>query len=152
MELTLKRIAFKSEYTIGKLYIDGIYFCDTLEDYDRGLSSDIDLDVIKEVKISGKTAIPYGIYDISLNVISSKYKDREPYKTTCSGKVPRLLNVPGFDGILIHIGNGPGDTSGCILVGENKAVGKVINSTATWKKFYDKLLVNKGIITINIIK
>ena len=101
MKLKLERLYLKPDYTIGKLYIDGKYFCDTLEK-----------------KIPGRTAIPAGRYEVIVN-ISPKF---------CR-KLPRLLNVPGFEGILIHRGNTPEDTAGCILVGENRERGKVINST-----------------------
>lgn len=110
MKLLLKRIAFRDNYTIGKLYVDGKYFCDTLEDKVR--------DLFKEAKVPGETAIPAGIYNIIVNY-SPKFKRL----------LPRLLNVPHFDGILIHRGNTAKDTSGCIIVGENKVLGKVINST-----------------------
>jgi hypothetical protein len=118
MKLTLKRITRKPLYTIGKLYIDGAYFCDTLEDTDRGLTQKMDFAVIKAKKVKAQTAIPTGTYKVIVNVSPSKGR-----------LLPRLVNVPGFDGILIHRGNTNGDTEGCILVGENKEVGKVINST-----------------------
>lgn len=110
MRLILKRLYLKTDYTIGKLYMDGKYFCDTLEDQVR--------DLTKEKKIPGKTAIPAGTYEIVVNV-SPRFKR----------KLPRLLDVPGFDGILIHRGNTAEDTAGCILVGENRERGKVISST-----------------------
>lgn len=110
MKLKLVRIAKRENYTIGKLYVEGEYFCDTLEDRVRDLSV--------EKKIPGETAIPAGKYDLIVSM-SPRFK-RE---------LPRLLNVPYFDGILIHRGNTEKDTSGCILVGENKVVGKVLNST-----------------------
>lgn len=110
MKLTLNRIFKGESYTIGKLYIDGIYYCDTLEDKVRDLPI--------EKKVMHETAIPPGEYKVIVNA-SPKFK-RE---------LPRLLNVPYFDGILIHRGNTAKDTSGCILVGENKVKGKVINST-----------------------
>lgn len=81
---------------------------------------------------------PTGHDDITLKVQSPKYKDRAQYKF-CDGYLPRLLNVPEFDGILIHIGNTAEDSAGCILVGENKEVGKVLNSTATFRRVYDML-------------
>ena len=72
MKLTLKRIARKDTYTIGKLYINGKYFLDTLEDKDRGLKQSMSLDQIKEMKIPNETAIPSGIYKVTLDVISPK--------------------------------------------------------------------------------
>lgn len=110
MKLQLERKYLKPEYTIGQLKVDGNFFCDTLEDQVRDLS--------REKKVPGQTAIPAGKYEVIVN-ISPRFKR----------KLPRLLNVPGFEGILIHRGNTPEDTAGCILVGENKAKGKVINST-----------------------
>lgn len=150
MKLTLKRIAKKSSYTIGKLYIDGVYECDTLEDTDRGLTQDMLLSEIKENKIKGVTAIPSGTYGITLNVISPKFSKRSQYKSI-GGKLPRLLNVPGYEGVLIHIGNTAQDSEGCILVGQNSVVGKVLNSTATFNALYKKLKAAKDKITIEII-
>ncbi len=145
MEILLKRIAKKNLYTIGKLYINGIYFCDTLEDKDRGLSQSMSLDEIKKIKVSNETAIPTGTYNVTLNVVSPKFKDRawaKPYK----GKVPRILNVPGFEGVLIHPGNDQNDTSGCIILGKNKVIGKVTESQATFKAFMVKVANQKSII------
>jgi len=135
MKLRLKRIACKSSYTIGKLYVDGSYFCDTIEDKDRGIDDSMAVEKIQSVKVAKETAIPTGTYNVTLNVQSPKYKNRAQY-AFCKGYLPRLLNVKGFDGILIHIGNTQRDSAGCILVGENKVVGQVINSTATFKKLY----------------
>ena len=149
MKLTVKRIAKKPTYTIGKLYIDGVYFCDTVEDTDRGLFQGQSLDLIKKIKISNKTAIPTGTYKLTLNVVSPKYSKKAIYQEICKGRVPRLLDVPGYDGVLIHIGNSADDSSGCILVGQNKVVGKVINSTETFRKLYNKIKDQKD-LTIKI--
>lgn len=124
MKLLVDRFYKGTKYTVGKLYIDGKYICDTMEDKDRNLTQDTTLDEIKKKKVYGQTAIPTGTYKIVVNN-SPKFKRN----------LPRLLNVPGFDGILIHRGNTHEDSAGCILVGENKLVGKVINSTK-----YEKLI------------
>lgn len=133
MELTLKRIALRDTYTIGRLYINGSYFSDTLEDRVRDLNKDGDLNDAGEGKVYGKTAIPYGRYEITMKVQSPKYSQRASY-AWCKGYLPRLLNVPHFDGILIHAGNTSEASSGCVLCGENKIKGQVINSMATLKR------------------
>lgn len=138
IKLELKRIAKKETYTIGKLYINDVYFCDTLEDKDRGLFQGMLLNDIKRIKVMHQTAIPTGTYKMTVN-LSPKFKRL----------LPRLLNVPGFDGILIHRGNTDKDTSGCILVGENKAVGKVLNSTPYEQKLVE-LLKDQESISIKI--
>ena len=149
MKLILERNWNKETYTIGKLYyIDEEtqakkYICDTLEDTDRRLTDNMDVEAIKQLKVYAKTAIPTGTYQISLNTVSPKYSKRKYYKQLCGGKVPRLLGVKGYDGVLIHIGNTADDTAGCILVGENKKVGKVINSTKAFEKLYKILLSAK---------
>lgn len=130
MNIKVKRTAFRDKYTIGKMYLNGVYFCDTLEDKVRDLS--------KEKKIPGDTAIPSGKYKVILNE-SPRFKR----------VLPRLLNVPHFDGILIHRGNTDKDTSGCILIGENKKVGQVINSTGYEIKLVEILSKEKD-ITIEI--
>lgn len=133
MNLELKRIFKGKDYTIGRLFIDGKYFCDTLEDPVRQLDSIDD-------KIYSKTAIPAGKYKISMSIVSSKYSIRKSYNW-CGGRLPRLLDVPFFEGILIHSGNTPDHTAGCILVGENKIKGQVINSMNTLKNLWVKLNV-----------
>lgn len=149
MELKLRRIARKEKYTIGRLYIDGKYFCDTIEDKDRGLRQDLPLSVNKKRKVQNETAIPVGKYRVTLGVKSPKMSKRPAYDF-CDGYVPRLINVPAFDGILIHIGNTERDSAGCILVGENKVVGKVINSTQTFHRLYERLKAASGDIYITI--
>jgi hypothetical protein len=139
MKLLLKRIARKPTYTIGKLYIEDLYFCDTIEDVDRGLTQSMSLSEIKKIKVKDQTAIPTGTYNMIVNVSPSKKR-----------LLPRLQNVPGFEGILIHRGNTEDDSSGCIIVGENKAVGKVLNSTGYELKLVEYLKNAKN-ITIEII-
>nr|DAH00817.1 MAG TPA: Protein of unknown function (DUF2778) [Crassvirales sp.] len=153
MELLLTRTAKEPDYTIGKLYINGVYFCDTLEDTDRGLKSTMALGDIQTKKIYGKTAIPTGTYSIDIDTVSPKFKDRT-WAKFCNGKLPRLLDVKGYEGVLIHVGNKPEDTLGCILVGHNKAKGQVLESTVVFQKLYNlmlekKLLGEKLVITIN---
>ena len=138
MELLLKRTALKDTYTIGKLYVNGTYFCDTIEDKVRDLNKDGDLNDVGEGKIPSLTAIPYGKYEITLKVQSPKYSLRTNYNW-CNGYLPRLINVPHFDGILIHAGNTAEDSAGCIIVGENKIKGQVINSMVTLKRLYSCL-------------
>lgn len=145
LNIRIDRIAKKSTYTIGKLYLNGVYFCDTLEDTDRGLTQGMPLQKIKDLKIKGATAIPKGKYKVTMNVVSPKFSKRATYQF-CQGKLPRLLNVDGYEGVLIHIGNTARDTEGCILVGQNKVVGQVINSTATFKKLYAEMLKYQTII------
>lgn len=117
MKLELKRIALKPNYTIGKLFINGSYYCDTIEDkvidlnkngkFDDGLT-----------KVMHQTAIPYGTFKVVVN-----------HSPKFNRELPRLLDVPYFEGILIHNGSDQNSSSGCIIVGENKTVGKVTNST-----------------------
>lgn len=133
MNLELKRIFKGKDYTIGRLFIDGEYFCDTLEDPVRQLDSADD-------KIYSETAIPAGKYKVSMSIVSPKYSIRKSYNW-CGGRLPRLLDVPFFEGILIHSGNTPDHTAGCILVGENKIKGQVINSMNTLKNLWVKLNV-----------
>ena len=149
MKLTLKRIAKTQEYTIGKLYINGEQFSDTLEDRDRGLTADMSIEQIRQKKIYGNTAIPTGTYIVDMSTVSPKFKDRvwaKPYE----GKIPRLQNVPGFEGVLIHPGNTAGDTLGCILVGNNTYKGMVTESQDTFKSLMDILTKANDSITLTI--
>lgn len=138
MELKSKRIFKGGLYTISKLYVNGVYECDVLEDTDRGLSDSMELSEIKKVKQYGKTAIPTGTYAIDMDTVSPKFKDRS-WAKVCDGKLPRLKNVKGFDGVLIHVGNKPEDTLGCLLTGCNKVKGQVVNSTSAFTKLYEKM-------------
>lgn len=139
MELTVHRKYRKETYTIGDLCIDGVFFCNTLEDKDRGLQKTDDLARIKAVKVPSQTAIPIGTYKVSMDVISPKYSGVAFYRDLCGGRVPRVMDVPGFDGILIHAGNTAADTAGCLLVGKNTAVGKVLESKATFTVLYGRM-------------
>ena len=145
MKLKLRRIFKGDKYTIGHLYINNIYFCDTLEDKVRNLP--------KEPKVYGETAIPAGTYEIDMNTISSKFRNRA-WAKKWGGIVPRLKNVPYFDGVLIHVGNNKDDTDGCIIVGDNQIVGGLVNSTIQFNRLMPRLIdANKRgeSITIEII-
>jgi hypothetical protein len=123
MKIELRRIKESYKSTISDVYIDGNYFCHGLEDPVRDLGPN------GEGKIHGETAIPAGTYQVIINM-SPRF-----------GKfMPRLLNVPFFDGILIHKGNKPEDTEGCILIGHD--IGgddEILHSTATWEAFFSRL-------------
>lgn len=112
MKLKVERLWKKPGYTVGRLYVDGKFFCNTLEDTVRDLN--------RERKIPGKTAIPYGEYKVVFN-----------WSPKFGRNLPRLLNVPAFEGILIHPGNTADDSSGCILVGKNTEVGRLTESRYT---------------------
>ena len=121
MQILIQRHALKEGYTIGRMEINGKYFCDTLEDTDRGLRESMTEAEIATLKVKGATAIPTGTYRIDMQTRSPRF-----------GRVlPRLLSVKGYAGVLIHSGNTAADTEGCILVGENRERGKVLNSRAT---------------------
>lgn len=139
MRLTLIRVANRPTYCIGKLYIDGVYFCDTLEDVDRGLDDAMDEATIKKLKVKGQTAIPTGIYQVLLTY-SPKYKRI----------MPLINNVKGYSGIRIHSGNTAKDSEGCLLVGKNKEVGKVLESRITYNALFKRLQQTKGKIIIDI--
>ncbi len=142
MNIQLKRIAKKETYTIGKLYIDGVYFCDTIEDKDRGLNQAMSINDIKKKKVYGETAIPTGTYKLVIDY-SNRFKKN----------MAHILNVPGYEGIRIHTGNSAKDSLGCIIVGKNKVVGKVIESRDTYNQLFPILqkAFKEGEIKITIL-
>lgn len=117
MNLTLKRLNLTPNYTEGELYVNGVYFCKTLEDTNRDLNKNGQFDN-NEKKVYGETCIPYGKYKIILSY-SPKFK-RE---------LPEILDVPNFQGIRVHRGNKISDTLGCVLCGEKVKNGYLSNST-----------------------
>ena len=116
------------------------------------------LEEIKKIKIKDQTCIPYGTYTITLDVVSPKFGSKSYYKEVCNGKVPRLLNVKGFDGILIHVGDGPNGhrlTEGCILIGRNTIKGGLTEGKKYFQLLYNKMLEAKKRgerVTIEITK
>ena len=141
MELLVERKWKKEGYTVGNLFIDGEFFCNTMEDKDRGLTKTMPLSVIKSRKVKDETAIPTGTYPVTMRVKSPKFSQwnyKKSYGFT-DGYVPRLLGVPGFDGILIHIGNTAESSSGCVCVGINDRKGMVTKSTETFRRLWYKL-------------
>ena len=146
MELKLIRKYRCSNYCIDKLYINNEYFSDALEDPDRSLTDSMSLEEIQKIKIKGNTCIPYGTYNVTLDVYSPKFGSKSYYKEVCNGKVPRLLNVKGFDGILIHVGDGPNGhklTEGCILIGRNTIKGGLTEGKKYFQLLYNQMLEAK---------
>lgn len=140
MKILIERSWKKEDYTIGKLYVDGVFFSNTLEDKDRGLTSTMPLEDIKRIKKASITAIPTGTYNVMMNIVSPKYSSKEWFIKNCHGaRVPRLEKVPGFEGILIHPGNSASDTDGCILVGKNDVKGMVTKSKDYFLTLYNKM-------------
>lgn len=142
MNLTLFRKWPRKNYCIGLLFVNGKRFCETLEDkiVDTNKNGVFDK---PEKKVAGESAIPYGKYEVIYN-----------WSPRFGRNLPRLLNVPHFEGILIHPGNDATDSSGCILVGRNTEVGKLTQSRVTSDKL-NKLIEDaqrKGEkITIEIV-
>lgn len=129
MIIKVERKWKKAGYTIGVLSIDGKRICDTLEPTDRGLRGSMSRGEIREKKIYGKTAILTGRYEVKMGM-SVKFKARRP----------RIVGVKGFEGILIHEGNTAKDTQGCILVGDNREVGKVLYSHVSLGRITEKII------------
>lgn len=139
MKLVVERSWPKATYTIGRLFIDGVRFYETLEDKDRMLFKDDPISLIRRTKVYGETAIPRGTYEVRMDIVSPKYAAVTWYKNLCGGRMPRLMDVPGFEGVLIHPGNTAIDTLGCILVGRNTKVGQLTSSRDTFKALYRKM-------------
>lgn len=131
-EVRLERAWRRETYTVGKVFLDGQRFCESMEDKDRGLTQDMSEEEIKRVKVYGETAIPAGVYTVKMTY-SPKYKRM----------MPEVLNVPGYSGIRIHSGNTAKDSLGCILLGRNTKVGMVTESRKTCKEF-ERLLEAAG--------
>lgn len=138
MKILVDRKWKKEDYTIGKLYVDGVFFSNTLEDKDRSLTSSMSLEEIKKSKKAGETAIPTGTYKVRMDIVSPKYSKSSWYVKNYNGaRMPRLKDVPGYDGVLIHAGNTAKDTEGCILVGKNDVKGMVTKSKDYFLKLYN---------------
>ena len=135
MKLTLKRETFAPRYTEGKLYADGKYIADTLEDTFR--------DLTKQKKVYGETAIPAGVYQVKVTM-SNRFKKL----------MPILIDVPGFEGVRVHAGNKPEDTEGCILVGVKASAGLLTRSREKTQAVYDLIqnaLNNLEMVQIEIL-
>ena len=155
MDILIKRIYNCPTYCISHVYIDGSYICDAIEDTDRMLDDTMDEKYILSKKIKSKTAIPCGTYNILMNVISPKFSLKPYYKKFCNGRLPRFEKIKGFSGVLFHRGNTEKDSAGCIILGQNKIKGQVINSTMCFENFWNKLEVARKIgekITCKIIR
>lgn len=139
MEILADRAWKKQTYTISRLFVDGVRFCELLEDKDRGLKQTDTISHIISHKVWGETAIPSGTYVVRMDIVSPKYQAIKWYNDLCGGKMPRLEGVPGFDGILIHPGTSAVDSNGCPLCGRNTQVGKVTSSRDTFKALYKKM-------------
>ena len=116
MKLRLERRWPKATYTVGRLYVDGELFCNTLEDKVADVNRNGRFDGT-ERKVYGETAIPYGTYKVFYG-----------WSPRFGRNLPRLLNVTAFEGILIHPGNTAKDSAGCILVGLNTKPGELTQS------------------------
>ena len=139
MEIVVDRRYRKESYTIGRMLINGQFFCNTLEPPVRDLNENGIFDC-GETKIEGKSAIPFGRYEVTLDVKSPKYSNftKYPWAQLYDGYLPRLVDVPHFEGVLIHVGNEVKDTAGCLLCGKNTIKGKVTSSTLTFCSLMDE--------------
>ncbi len=135
MKISHIRSFLGEKYTISHIYVDGKYFCDAIEDKDRGLTSEMTEAEIRKIKVYAQTAIPYGKYKVTIDIVSPKMSQRAVYNPI-KGKVPRLLDVKGFDGILVHIGTTEKSSAGCVIVGKNTIKGRVTDSNKVFFSLY----------------
>lgn len=139
MEVLIDRKYKKKAYTIGIVSIDGVQFCNSMEDTDRGLQQWMSVAEIAEKKIAEETAIPAG-----------KYKVTMTYSPKYNRKMPQIMNVKGFSGVRIHSGNTAKDSLGCILLGKNDKVGWISNSRKTCVEFERRLKAAGGTCDLEI--
>lgn len=152
MKVELIRIFNCATYCIGRLYVNGRYVCDTIEDTDRGLSATMPLADIVRTKIKHQTAIPVGTYSVRIDIDSPKFKQKQFYLDNCDGKLPRVMNVPAYEAILFHCGVNQNSTSGCIIVGFNTIKGRVTNSQQAFIRLYNLLKSARTPISITITR
>ena len=139
MEVLVYRKWPRDEYVVGRIFIDGVLCGNTLEDCDRGLSEAMDERTIRNRKVYGKTAIPRGRYTIDMDTVSPKFSKKKFYMDVCQGKLPRIKNVKGFEGILLHVADGPKGADlleGCIGVGWNRVKGQLCEGKDVFTKIY----------------
>ena len=141
MKITLTRIYTCSTYTIGHLYVNGKYVCDTVEDTDRGLDQNMSIEQIKAKKVYKMTAIPTGTYKVTLDVKSPKFSQYDYYAKLCKGYLPRLLDVKGFEGVLMHCGSTAASSAGCLIVGYNTIKGCVTSSRKAFELLMQEYLM-----------
>ena len=145
MKLTIKRTITRNNYTLGELYIDGQFFCSTLEDKDRGLTQSMSVEQIKSMKVPGETAIPKGTYKVTLDIVSPKFSKYPFYMEVCEGKLPRLIDVKGYEGVLIHVADGIKRDSllqGCIGIGNLSSEEYLMNGKQVFTEFYNRIKGN----------
>ena len=141
MSWVLRRIDFQPSRTFGKLYVDDAYFCDVLEDTDRGLRADMPPSEIAGIKVQGKTAIPYGTYRVTFEYSPRFHRDM---LTVC--------DVQGFSGIRIHAGNTEEDTEGCLLLGKRQGNKLAGGSSRPVVAKLEAIAHNSGEVQLQIVK
>jgi len=137
--LRIERIWKREKYTIGRLYVDGELWFNTLEDTDRGLHSGMSVVTIKARKVYGETAIPKGTYEVRLTY-SPKFA-KKVWGKKYGGLVPEIQKVKGFSGVRIHPFNRPEESLGCIGPGHNTIVGQITNSTQCYYRLMDEIFM-----------
>lgn len=147
LNILQERVFSNDKYTISHIYAvkDGVKskICDAIEDPDRGLNSNMTVEEINRKKVYGETAIPAGTYKVRMDIQSPKYSNftKYPWAKKYNGRLPRFMDVKGFSGVLVHVGNQASDSYGCVLTGLNKVKGKVVDSKVCFEKIMDQYLV-----------